>query len=177
MAAIIRMHLTRLMDFSGREARRSFWPWVALQFGLAMAANAVSMMVLIVPAILGADSADIVEQFIGAAHDALIALAGLAVFMVAMLAAAVTRRLHDAGRSGAYGLLPLPFLALGFLLFHGLMSGIMAGEDLRGDVASVFTLTFLNNLVYLGTLAFLGFLLAKPSEVAENRSGPGSGIA
>jgi uncharacterized membrane protein YhaH (DUF805 family) len=140
-----------------------------------MTVNSLSMMARVLPAVWRADTADMAEQLFGGVHDHLTALAGIALFMVAMLAAAVTRRLHDAGRSGAYGLLPLPFLALGFFLFGVLTSGMLMGEDVRGDHGTVFALGFANNLVYLGTLAFLVFLLVKPSDASENRFGPPPG--
>lgn len=167
VTADIRMHFTRLLDFSGREAPRAFWPWVALQFALAMPANMLAMFAMVLPAMLDGD----METLAGAIRGYLTVIAAMGLFMVAMLAAAVTRRLHDSGRSGAYGILPLPLLALGIFLFSRLLFGPIPGEAMGVDHGSLFACCFINNLVYMGTLAFLVFLLAKPSEAAENRFG------
>lgn len=171
LASVIRMHLSRLTDFSGREPGRVFWPWVALLFGVATTVNTVGMVTLVVPTMLGDDPG---RELFGAIEAYLTAFGSSILFGVVMVASSVARRLHDAGRSGAYGLLPLPFLTLGFLLFRGMFSGALTREGVRGSFATLFALGFVNNLVYLGTVAFLVFLLVKPSEAAENRFGPRS---
>lgn len=85
---------------------------------------------------------------------------------VFLLAAATTRRLHDSGRRGYWGLLPLPFLVVGISVFPRLAAG--------GDAVSagLFLALFVNNLVYLGTLVLLVVLLTQRSNTGGDRFGP-----
>jgi hypothetical protein len=55
LTAVVRMHLSRLTDFSGREPGRVFWPWVALLFGVATTVNTVGILALVLPTMLGED--------------------------------------------------------------------------------------------------------------------------
>jgi uncharacterized membrane protein YhaH (DUF805 family) len=90
---------------------------------------------------------------------------------VLLLAAAVTRRLHDRGRRGWWGLAPLPFLVVGMTVFPRLFKTTLAGE-MTPDSMRLFGLMFANNLLYLGSLGLLIFLLAGASQPNANRFGP-----
>ena len=85
--------------------------------------------------------------------------------VVALLAAAVTRRLHDSGKRGWWGLVPLPFLASGLLLMPQLIAN---GEPDLG----LFALLFANNLVYIASLIVLVVMLAARGNPHDNRFGP-----
>ena len=78
-----------------------------------------------------------------------------------LLAAAVSRRLHDTGLSGFWGLIPVPFLVLGF----GLMPDVFEdfGSTDEPDMGKFF-LMFFNNLLYIGSLGLLLFLLIRKSK-------------
>ena len=89
--------------------------------------------------------------------------------LVALLAAAVARRLHDSGRSGWWGALPLPFLAFGLAAFLLLFS--RSGPGHAQPNFALFGLLFVNNLVYLGTLVALIVMLALPTQPQPNRYG------
>jgi len=84
---------------------------------------------------------------------------------IALLAAAVVRRLHDRGKSGAWGLMPLPFIAFASIM----MSKVIAQNP--PDMGLFFAI-FINNFIYIGTLIFLVVLLAGAGTQGENRYGP-----
>lgn len=170
--ANIRMHLGSLTDFSGREARGVFWPWVGLAFGLAMAANVLLMTQLVLPAML---IADVAEEIVAAMRSYAMAMGIVAVVTVALLAAAVVRRLHDAGKPVWIGLLPLPFLAFGLVWFIRVMSLAFVVEEVDSGFTAAFMLGFFNNLIYMVMLVFLVVCLARRSEAGDNRHGPQPG--
>lgn len=88
---------------------------------------------------------------------------------VLLLAAAVARRLHDTGRSGFFGLLPLPFLTVGLTLFPRFLAQTMS--EVSPDM-NRFAILFANNMLYLALLGLLAFLLARKSSMGDNRFGP-----
>ena len=88
--------------------------------------------------------------------------------MILFLAAAVARRLHDRDRSALWGLLPLPFLAFGFVAMRSLFAAFGTGHepDLR-----LFTALVVSNMLYLGSLTFLIVQLASGGNPGPNRYG------
>ncbi|EIZ80405.1 hypothetical protein WSK_0963 [Novosphingobium sp. Rr 2-17] len=97
------------------------------------------------------------------------AMIGVSAIAILLLAAAVSRRLHDTGRRGWWGLLPLPFLFAGFVFMPRLFAQVSDGAS---PDMGLFGLLFLNNMVYLGSLAVLVILLAQPEQRQANRFGP-----
>src|SRR6185312_12908248 len=110
--------------------RRTFWPYAIFLFLLSTFAN------MVVGAFIAADMFVRMQRFVLAHPEGLKPpppgqppqippellpdFSGLAAPMMAMqivlvllLAAAVTRRLHDRDRTGLWGLMPLPFMAIG----------------------------------------------------------------
>lgn len=92
---------------------------------------------------------------------------GMAIF-IALTLAAVWRRLHDCGRTGAWGVLPVLFASVSFAgMFH-----LMGDVPARGSVSAVFPLVFLSNLAYFGSALALVVMLAIPGMPGANRFGP-----
>jgi len=186
----IRHGLAGLLRFSGRDAPGWFWPYVAFVIVMDFAAGAVIM----VPSML--DSFRRMQAF-AAAHpdqatvertatsysiqihgyhpelmpnlgDMAAGFAVMVVITILFLAAAVSRRLHDRDRRGAWGLMPLPFLAAGLTIMPRLFAGFSGRQPDMG----LFGLLFLNNLVYLALLALLIVMLAGRGTEGANRYGP-----
>lgn len=178
----------RLADFRGRDARSKFWPYalvvVALSFvglgvGMATASTALFDQLATVAA-QHPEAATVVGspgQYSVEIHDAAFmpdltpvfsVLRMGVVVAVLLLAAAVTRRLHDTGRAGYWGLPPAIFLGVGLTVFPVALTRMMTE-----DTASIglILLLFLNNIFYLISLAGLVFLLALDSQKAANRYG------
>ena len=89
--------------------------------------------------------------------------------IIFLLAAAVVRRLHDRGKSGAWGLMPIPFLVFASVAMPKLFNQVGQGD---APDMSLFFAIFINNMLYLASLAFLIVLLAGASAKGENRYGP-----
>ncbi len=186
MLKAIGHNLARLTRFSGRDTRETFWPYALLLFALAF----VGCGLVMVPTIAGSmarmqrfalehPELATVQQGPGSysiqiqgSHPELIpdmrpAMAGMAIMAGAFLllaAAAVARRLHDRGKSGAWGLPPIIFLALGLIL----MPRVMSAPTM--DLSSFFLL-FGNNILYLASLGLLVVLLAGEGTEGPNRYG------
>ena len=172
-----------LFNFRGRDTRAQFWPYAGIVVCLMMAA----MMVVMMPPILSSmermqrfanehpDLAQVTQAGAGYAirvegyHPELMPdfghlLWGIALVTamgVALLAAAVARRLRDAGVAPMLGVLPVPFLFLGI----GAMSRVFAATD---SAMGWFMLLFVNNLLYLGSLVVLIVLLCRPSRTSAS---------
>ena len=175
--------------FSGRDARSHFWPYAIFLFLL----NGAATLLAVVPLMM--DLFERIRRFAiehpehvrvesGPGHYSIkiqgyhpelmpdlggfaLSLAVVGAATAALLAAAVVRRLHDRDSSGLWGLMPLPFLALGFALIPKLFSGFAtAAPDMR-----LFFLLFLNNLCYLSALVALIVMLAKRGTPGPNRFG------
>jgi uncharacterized membrane protein YhaH (DUF805 family) len=81
---------------------------------------------------------------------------------IVLYAAAVTRRLHDRGKSGSWGLMPLPFIIYSTIM----MPRAFASPD---ENMALFFSIFVSNMVYIVTLIVLIVLLASASDPARNR--------
>ena len=183
----VRHNLSNLLNFSGRENRAAFWPYVGFVLGIMFAGMVVVMVPLMAQtftkmqqfAIAHPDQATVVSGpgsysiTIEGNHpelmpniDGLIGgVSGICLLVICLLAAAVVRRLHDRGKSGVWGLLPVPFLAFGFTMMPKMFHQSPPEMNL-------FFMLFFNNLIYLAALATLVVLLAGESAMNENKYGP-----
>jgi uncharacterized membrane protein YhaH (DUF805 family) len=84
-----------------------------------------------------------------------------------LLAGSVARRLHDIGWRGAWGLVPLPFLATS-IAYTGAGFRFAAGEDLAEPPVAA----FLSAPLFYITLIGLAILLARKGLSEANRFGP-----
>lgn len=189
MIASVRHSLASLARFSGRDTRGRFWPYALAVFVVVMIGGMMAAMLPVMArvgqiALAHPDQTTITtgpgsyEISIHGRHPELdSAFAGMergvaivAALSVLLLAAAVARRLHDRGRSGLWGLLPLPFLALSFVLMP--ITFTAAEPDPR-----MFLPALLNNLLYLASLVALVVMLAGEGMKGANRFGPDPGGA
>ena len=143
-------HFQRLFDFKGREDRASFWPYAALVFGIVIVAGMAifipmmtrSMRAMQEYAAKHPDQATIASgpgqysisveghhpEFFdtGSMVTYLAVSFGLAILLYA---AAVVRRLHDRGKSGAWGLMPLPFILYSSIMMPQMFGGLAMVES------------------------------------------------
>lgn len=178
----ITFSLRNLFRFNGRDDRSTFWTYAACVIGLALLAllgamgkmsNAMAEFTKRHPERAQIDVGrghysihieGTPPELTGTFGEMMTIMNVLFGVCIGLLAAAVARRLHDTGRSGAWGLIPVPFIT-----FSGAMTARMAGgTDL--DVG-LFLAVFTSNLLYVASLAYLIVLLAKPSEPSSNSSG------
>lgn len=181
----------RLADFSGRDRRGRFWPYALVVVALVYVGLAGVMIPMMAGVFAEAaayaaanpDQATVVTgpgYYSVQIHDPnAIALPDFSLFFTAvgiagalaviLLAAAVTRRLHDTGRAGWWGLPPVAFLTTGLLLFPRMMDQMMQTEE---PSMGLFFLLFANNIVYVICLLGLIILLVLDGTRGPNRYGP-----
>ena len=181
-------HFRKLASFEGREDRASFWPYAALVLGIVMVAGALMtlpMMAWLIEAdrqVAAADPGDLNILAAGADFPAaapgpsagpefpvgfLAAYLGVTLGLAVLLyAAAVFRRLHDRGISGAWGLLPLPFLVYTLVQTVRLFDSLTRGEQ---PVPAMMLTIAASNILHWAALLALVVLLAGASDPGPNR--------
>jgi uncharacterized membrane protein YhaH (DUF805 family) len=163
-------HFRKLASFQGREDRASFWPYAALVLGIVMVAGALMVLLMMAQLIRVAPPQSIPAQA-GFAEPVfpvdfftayLAVTVGLAVLLYA---AAVFRRLHDCGKSGAWGLMPLPFLA-----YTSVQSVLLVDSLSRGGQPNptLFLTIAASNILFWAALLALVVLLAGASDPEPN---------
>ena len=152
----------RLADFKGRDRRSQFWPYAILIFVLAFIAIAVAMNLAMMGLLMGTADMPNMPLMIGGVGGVVLIAAGL-------LAAAVTRRLHDTGKPGYWGLPPIVFLLIGLALFPILMNSVLTNPN---PPMALFLGLFLNNMLYIASLIGLVVLLLLDGSKITNRYGP-----
>ena len=178
----------RLADFKGRDTRSQFWPYaltvvgvsfVGLWLGMIPAMTAIFEQASAVAA-AHPEAATVVSgpgHYSVEIHDGafmpdmgpfFIVLRIGVIVAVILLAAAVTRRLHDTGRAGYWGLPPVIFLTFCLTAFPVVMARLMAQE---GPDMGLFMLLFQNNVLYIASLIGLIILLSMDSRKTANRYG------
>lgn len=188
---------SKLAQFSGRDARGEFWPYAGTVFAMVMIlggmAGAVVMNQMVAqlgpyaqPPGVTASAAPSEQLMVVVPPSGtppfptldftpILILQGVNIALtVALLAAAISRRLHDTGRSAYWGLMPLPFLLGGIFGMMHVMAPVMNGGMPN---FGLFGLMFLNNLAYLATLVILIVLLAQRGSPRANRHGEPRAIA
>jgi uncharacterized membrane protein YhaH (DUF805 family) len=180
-------HFRKLASFEGREDRASFWPYAALVLGIVMLAGALMSLPMMAwlmqssPQLAAPDPGDVsfspdLSEFSNPnqsqAAGPLLPVSFLAAYLAAtfglavlLYAAAVVRRLHDRGKSGAWGLIPLPFLAYTSVQTTRLFGSVTAAEE--PDIGLFFTIA-VSNILFWAALLALVVLLAGASDPEPN---------
>ncbi|WP_427788845.1 DUF805 domain-containing protein [Brevundimonas diminuta] len=182
----------RLTDFRGRDRRRRFWPYALVIMGLTV----IGLEAAIIPMAAGvfAEATAYAMAYPGQVaessspgyysvqlYDAdAIAMPKLDRFFIAigiavglavvLLAAAVTRRLHDAGLAGWWGLPTVAFLATGVGLFPRALALVMQSEQ-GAPSMNLFFILFAHNGLYVVCLSGLAVLLMLGGDRGPNRYG------
>lgn len=178
--------------FSGRDSRGQFWPYAGVVFAVVFLGFGMLVSLIMNDMFAG------MQQFAvehpeaatiqsspgsysisvdGSHPDApmpdfgsfFAVMLAMALTAIILLAAAVSRRLHDSGRRAFWGLMPVPFLLGGLAIFPSLISGFAASDTPN---PGLFFLLFFNNLLYMLALVSLIILLALRGTPGSNRYGP-----
>lgn len=191
MANPIVRGFSKLTQFAGRDTRGEFWPYVAAVIALTFILNAVLMSWVMSQVFAdvqtyaaahpegvtttvspGSYSVSVNDGTPGAPMPNFTLFGGsMVVFIllnVGLLAAAVSRRLHDRNMTALWGLMPLPFLGIAAIGFPIMMTDMMASETPN---FGLFGLLFLNNALYMVALVTLIVMLAQRSAPGPNRFG------
>ena len=150
-------HLTQ---FRGRDTRSQFWPYAGVATALYLVVGWAVLIPVTLPIIGGSTPVSEVEFSRAISRFMLISFLMFA-GLVALLAAAVVRRLHDSGRSGLWGLLPLPFASFSCVVFQRLFVQFGSGAPDMG----LFFSAFVSNVFYMvGLVTLIVFLSLRSSE-------------
>jgi len=163
--AIIR-GFANVARFGGRDTRAQFWPYAAAAVALYLIVGWAALTPIMFPVFSAPQPST--SQFQNIASLFLMVSLLLFVALVVLLAAAVTRRLHDSGRSAIWGLVPLPFAAYSATMFFRLISQFESGAP---PDTGLFISVFASNVLYMVGVARLIVLLAFRSTPAPNRYG------
>jgi uncharacterized membrane protein YhaH (DUF805 family) len=146
--------LGNIFLFSGRDTRSEFWTYTAAVMAL------YALIALAAAQVLLANRNQIFPAFLTYFFPA-----NLLVFaaVIALLAAAVSRRLHDSGLSALWGLLPLPFAIYSCAMFVLLSSQFSSGQPNSQNFDWVFYSGFASTALYQVALILLIVLLARRS--------------
>lgn len=196
----IRRGFASLMQFSGRDRRGQFWPYAAFVLLVTQAIAAAVIVPTLVSQIativerterMVRDNPQdwVVERSAGSVHYQYVgndpavlttmipdlsalwwAIVATSVLTVLLLAAAVTRRLHDRGHSGLWALVPTLLLALGLWIFSSLFGGFNGGDKMASALPA-FVAAFMVNLAYVAALMVLAVQLACATKPQDNRFG------
>lgn len=168
---IIRYNLRGLLNFSGRDPRRVFWVYVGIIFSLTMVLFNIATIPIFVR--MAAEMKAAVTGPTQMANPAEpISYPGFAFFwvtavfstlIIVLAAAAVTRRLHDLGRSGKWAFTPALLLLLSLCGFAQFYSSERAAVSVL--------LLLLGIMIYQLSLLVLILFLCLPSSPQENRFG------
>lgn len=202
IASALSRSLSLLLTFRGRDTRAQFWPFTLLVVALSTAAFFLAMIPIIFGQIMdglsraeelsranpddwvvtrgpgsvqysyvGNDPA-VAAQMMPDVSTIFVASFVMSLVVIALLAAAVVRRLHDRGYSGWLGMVPAAMLMTGFAVMlqltasFGRLSGAGAQPMIGGLLAA-----FAINLAYLVSLLVLIIQCAMAGTPGPNRYG------
>lgn len=198
-----------VLDFTGRDRRSQFWPYAAAVFLLTQVVSIAVLLPTIIGQVLGSLSTaerlarahpedwqvergagSVSYHYVGSDPEVLRAMMPdfsgimasigfIAIATIALMAAAVTRRLHDRGRSGLWQLVPLLLLAVSnwnaFRVFSDIFGSAGTAPDDAGLIMQGALTVLVMNMLYLLSLLVMAIQLALPGQPGENRYGPPPG--
>jgi uncharacterized membrane protein YhaH (DUF805 family) len=189
MLGAIKYNLTHLLDFSGRDARQTFWYYVAFLVVL----NVVIGVVVYIPAMVssigtameaaqaGAGEQEVQARMMAQMQDTLgttmwISI-GISAAMPLLLIAAFVRRLHDADKPGWWALLPLAMQAASIAVsirISGEMQAMMREALAVGNDPAKLQSVMAHQSEYAayGLIGWIGILIVVGFGVLRSTDGP-----
>ena len=166
MSNVIVRGFANVARFSGRDTRSQFWPYCGAALGLYLLVGWALLIPTMAPVIGGTPPPPTAVQSMISRFMLISALLFFA--LVALLAGAVSRRLHDSGRSAYWGLMPFPFVAYSLTMMASIFPKALSGEQPN---MLLFFSVFASNVVYMATIVALIVFLTRPSTPTPNRYG------
>jgi uncharacterized membrane protein YhaH (DUF805 family) len=193
-------HLTGLIDFRGRENRQPFWLWILIIYAFQMIVGMILMIPIMInlfqrimpmaqrdphafdnnPQVMMQSMAPMMQQIMSMS-------AVMALVLIALVAAAVVRRLHDSDRSGWWSVpvfaiqivsplvmaavFPRYFAAMGAMGSFGPGRPPNFADPAFQSAMRTMNLVSLVNLLGFVLLVTLIVFLALPGTVGPNRFG------
>lgn len=185
MVAAIKYNLRHLMDFTGRDARQTFWYYllfiVVLQFVFGMIAVIPSMVSIMSGAFeIASSGGGEAEMQAAMAQDIASMLtqqvwisAAASVICCALFAAAFVRRLHDAGFTGWIAVIPIAttlFSVWQSISMIDEMIAVAQATMVNADPDSAMTMQ--QDMSLASAVGWLGYLLVIGFGVIKSQDGP-----
>lgn len=192
--SLLGRHLTGLARFSGRENRQPFWLWILIVYAVQMAVGMVVMFPLMMSWMGSMMQGDphrfdghpelVMQMMMPVMSNMMIFGAIFGIVWIVLIAAAVTRRLHDSGRSGWWAapvlalhvVMPLVYATIfpKFFAAMGTMRDGMTPEQVNAAM-----LPAMQPMMWLSAVGMIGFvamialivLLCQPGTNGPNRYG------
>lgn len=191
MLGAIKYNLTHLLDFSGRDARQTFWSYVLFLFVVNIAIGMV-LGIAIVASLIGS-AVDAAQA--GASEEAMQAemaarmggfVDGIVWYSLAsnaamylLIAASFVRRLHDSNSSGWWGLAVLVALVIGSVVsidtmgtMREVMTEAMSRTDPMGQAEIQEMMRGQSQAGSLGLVAWIAPLMVIVFGVMDSSKGP-----
>jgi uncharacterized membrane protein YhaH (DUF805 family) len=163
IVAAILCNFRNLVRFSGRDTREQFWPYAIFLFIIQNIVSTITMAPIMYSIMTKTFSLvqeqathagtrlsatdqiafnQMIQGVISDMQSMLIVTTPILIgLFIVFVAAATARRLHDRGKSGFWGLMPIPFAGFGVVLMPRLFSTWLQKPDF-----TLFGLLFLNNI-------------------------------
>lgn len=165
----VRRGFRNILVFSGRDTPAQFWPFAGVILGVVLVVgNLLFILLVSVSTAIGSSSEEDLQNELPSLIPLIALTACGAAFTAFVLAAAVTRRLHDRNHRGGWAVIPLVFLGAGLIMFGFVTKSFERTAD---PDPMLFFIVFANNVVYFVCLAFLVWQLIRSGTNGENRFG------
>lgn len=170
-------HLTGLASFSGRENRQPFWLWILIVYAIQMVVGIVVMVPMVFsmfdrmgPMMQGDphrfdEHPELVMQMMTPMMSGIMIFSAvMSLVWIALIAAAVVRRLHDGDRSGWWAspvfathiVMPLLYMSMFPRLFE-VMGKVKPG--MTPDQVNAAMLPAMQSFAWVWMLGMVGFLM------------------
>lgn len=192
--SLLGRHLSGLADFSGRENREPFWLWILVVYVAQTVVGILIMFPLMFswmgPMMQGDphrfdDHPELIMQMMMPMMSTMMTFgAVLGVVWIVLIAAAVTRRLHDSGRSGWWAapvlalhvVMPLVYATI-FPKFFAAMGAVRDG--MTPEQVNAAMMPAMQPIMWLSLAGMIGFVimivlvvfLCQPGTSGVNRFG------
>jgi uncharacterized membrane protein YhaH (DUF805 family) len=186
MFGSIKYNLTHLFDFTGRDARQTFWYYilflVVIEFSVSIAMS-VPLMVNIFSQILAAAKAGVTDQ--QAIQNMMAARMGgwlqhsvrvsmvLSLVVIVLFVAAFVRRLHDSDKSGWWAALPIATKLFSMAMTFSVMGRMqeMITTAMKYPEAGGM-LQYQREMAPYGLLSWIGYIVVIVFGIMKSTDGP-----
>ena len=186
MLAAIKHNLANLSNFTGRDARQTFWYYVLFVYivttvvsMLAMIPAMVGMFTNIIDVAKAGGSEQTAQQTVANSMSSLFGSVGwvsmvVGALFIILLAASLVRRLHDSDMPGLWALAPCALQAIGIAMMPAqlaAMTAVMADPAAMGDPTAMYRAQGAAGLIGWVAIGLVIWFGVRKSSAGANRYG------